>query len=240
MAWLLKGAGYVLAALGAGAFAAVAWLVGYLVVVPARWLYQYVLTPLGHGIAWVAAGAVRAVHVIGTGAGVALYWIVRVVLVPPALAVGRWVLAPVGRVLWAVGREIGAAFGHAWRVAGHVSLVVGRFLGTLMRWIFVEPVRWAYRMVLTPIGHVLREAVLRPAAAAAHAVGRAARRTLALVRESARRATALVRESARQARADLRRMLIGDPGGPRTISRREPKAAETRTLGSSTTALTKD
>jgi hypothetical protein len=178
--------------------------------------------------------------VIGTGAGVALYWIVRVVLVLPALAVGRWVLAPVGHVLLAVGGEIGAAFGHAWRVAGHVSLVVGRFLGTLLRWIFVEPVRWAYRTVLTPIGHVLRDAVLRPAAEAAHAVGRAARRTLALAHESARQVTALVRESARQARADLRRMLLGDPGGPRTISRREPKAAETRTLGSSTTALTKD
>ncbi|MER5829099.1 hypothetical protein ABT086_44760, partial [Streptomyces mirabilis] len=51
-------------------------------------------------------------------------------------------------------------------------------------------------------------------------------------------------ESARQTRADIRRMLFGTPREPERVplakDRREPGAAGTRTLGSSTTALTKD
>ncbi|MFC3577545.1 hypothetical protein ACFOZ0_30640 [Streptomyces yaanensis] len=227
--WLLKGIGYVLAVLGTGVYAVVAWLVRHLVVVPAVWLYTYVLTPVGHGIAWLAAGLMWLVRVIFTGIGAALYWTVRLLLVLPALTLWRWILAPVGRVLVVVGREIGEALGHAWRVAGHISLAVGRFLGTLFRWIFVEPVRWVYRTVLTPLGHFVRDTVLRPAAEAARSVGRITRQALAAARETAR-----------QARADFRRMLFGDPREPETISRGEPTAGDTRTLGSSTTALTKD
>jgi hypothetical protein len=242
---LSKGVGYVLAAVGAGVFAAAAWLVRCLVVVPAGWLYRCVLAPAGHAVAWLADGLVRFVRVVLTGVGTCLYWILRLLLVLPALALWRWILTPVGRVLAVVGRETAAALGHAWRVAGHVSLVVGRFLGTLFRWIFrwifVEPVRWAYRTVLTPVGHVLRDIVLRPAAEAARSVGRATRQALAAARETAR-----------QARADFRRMLFGEPRGTRAVSPpetarepvrepvREPMGRETRTLGSSTTALTKD
>jgi len=124
---------------------------------------------------------------------------------------------------------VGQAIGHAWRVAGRISLAVGRALGTLFRWIFVEPVRWVYRTALTPVGHVVRDAVLRPAAEAARSVGRATRLALASARESAR-----------QARADFRRMLFGEPDRTEAVDRREPPGRETRTLGSSTTALTKD
>ncbi|MER6354593.1 hypothetical protein ABT186_22900 [Streptomyces sp. NPDC001634] len=226
---VFKGIGYVLAALGAGAYAVLAWLVRYLVVAPAVWIHHHVLTPVGHGIAWVAGGLAWLVRMIFTGIGIALYWTVRVLVVLPALALWRWILTPAGRVLAVVGREIRDALGHAWRIAGHISLAVGRFLGTLFRWIFVEPVRWVYRNVLTPVGHVVRDTVLRPAAEAARSVGRVARQALASARESAR-----------QARADFRRMLLGDPGEPLAVSRREPAAGETRTLGSSTTALTKD
>ncbi|WP_406416183.1 hypothetical protein [Streptomyces sp. NBC_01614] len=227
--WVLRGLGAVLAAFGLGAFAVVAWLVRYLLVVPAVWVYEWVLTPLGRAIAWCARGLLWAVSTVLTGIGTALHWIGRVLFVLPALGVYGWVLAPVGRVLAVIGREIWEALGHAWRVAGRISLAVGRFLASLFRWTFVEPVRWVYRTVLTPVGHVVRDAVLRPAAEAARSVGRATRHALAGARESVR-----------QARADVRRMLFGEPKQRETVDRREPLGRETRTLGSSTTALTKD
>jgi hypothetical protein len=167
--------------------------------------------------------------VVVTGVGTALYWIVRVLLVLPALAVWRWVLTPVGRVLAVVGREVWDALGHVWRIAGYVSRAVGRFLGTLFRWTVAEPARWVYRSVLTPVGHAVRNGVLRPLAEAARGAGRAARQALGSARMAAW-----------QARADVRRMLFGEPAKARPVARREPSAAEARTLGSSTTALTKD
>jgi hypothetical protein len=227
--WVLKGLGAVLAAVGAGVFAVVAWLARYLVVVPAVWLYTWVLAPVGRAIAWCAKGLVWLAGMVVTGIGTALHWIARVLFVLPALAVWRWILTPAGRVLAVIGREVGDALGHAWRIAGHISLAVGRFLATLLRWIFVEPVRWVYRSVLTPVGHVVRDAVLRPAAEAARSVGRATRQALASARESVR-----------QARADFRRMLFGEPGRPQPVDLGEPSGREARTLGSSTTALTKD
>ncbi|WP_432173377.1 hypothetical protein [Streptomyces sp. Tue6028] len=229
IAWLVRGVGLILAAVGLGLYTAGAWLVRYLVVVPALWLYAWVLTPVGKGIAWLAGGVVWLVRMIFIGVGAAFYWTGRVLLVLPALALWRWVLVPVGRVLAVIGREIGEALGHAWRVAGHISLAVGRFLAKVLRWTFVEPVRWAYRTLLTPVGHAVRDLVLRPAAEAARSVGRTTRQALNAARDSAR-----------QARADFRRMLFGPPHEPQPVARREPTAGETRTLGSSTTALTKD
>ncbi|CAM5745849.1 hypothetical protein STAFG_6918 [Streptomyces afghaniensis 772] len=227
--WVLKGLGAVLAALGAGVYAVVAWFARYLVVVPAVWLYTWVLAPVGRAIAWCAKGLVWLVSVVVTGIGTALYWIARILFVLPALAVWRWILTPVGRVLAVIGREVADALGHAWRIAGHISLAVGRFLATLLRWIFVEPVRWVYRSVLTPVGHLVRDVVLRPAAEASRSVGRATRQALAAARESVR-----------QARADFRRMLFGEPRQPQPVDLGEPSGREARTLGSSTTALTKD
>ena len=227
--WVLRGVGAVLAAVGLGVYTALAWLARYLFVVPATWVYAWILTPVGHAVVWCAKGVAWLARVIVTGIGTALYWIARILLVLPALAVWRWILTPVGRLLAVVGREIRDALGHAWRVAGHISLAVGRFLATLFRWIFVEPVRWVYRTVLTPVGHVIRDTVLRPATEAARAVGRATRQALATARDSVR-----------QARADFRRMLLGEPRRPEPVAHREPTGRETRTLGSSTTALTKD
>ena len=93
----------------------------------------------------------------------------------------------------------------------------------------MEPARWAYRTVLTPVGHAVRDLVLRPAAEAARSVGRATRQALAAAREAAR-----------QARADFRRMLFGASREPEPVGPAGTAAGETRTLGSSTTALTKD
>lgn len=231
-AWVVRGVWAAVAAVGASGYTAVAWLARYLLVVPARWLYEWILTPVGHVIAGCGRGLAWLGRTVGTGIGVVLYWTARVLLVLPAIALWRRVLTPAGRVLAVVGRELLDALGHAWRVAGHVSLAVGRFLGTLFRWIFVEPVSWVYRTVLTPVGHVVRDVVLRPAAEAARGVGRVTRQVLAVARESAR-----------QARADFRRMVFGEPRPPRPpqpVDRREPTGVATRTLGRSTTALTKD
>ncbi|MEU3201107.1 hypothetical protein [Streptomyces sp. NPDC006996] len=208
-AYVLTPVGRALAAAGAGVWAGLAWLGRYLVVVPSGWVYRWILTPVGHaavwcgrGLAWCGRGLLWLLTMIVTGVATALYWTARVLLVLPALAVWRWVLAPVGRVLAVVAREIGAAFGHAWRIAGHVSLAVGRFLAALFRWTFVEPVRWVYRGVLTPVGHLVRDAVLRPAAEAGRRVGRATRQALGSVRTTVRRT-----------RADVRRALFGEPEG---------------------------
>ncbi|MEW1867460.1 hypothetical protein AB0420_04575 [Streptomyces caelestis] len=223
---VLTPVGHVLAAIGAGAWAGAVWLARCLVVVPSAWLYRWVLAPVGRAVVRCARGLARLVATVAAGIGTGLYWVVRILLVLPALAVWRRVLAPVGRVLAVVAREAGEAFGHAWRVAGYVSLTVGRWLGRLFRWVLVEPVRWVYRSVLTPVGHVVRDAVLRP-------LGDAARQALAAARASARRA-----------RADLRRTLFGERAGaegePQLTHRREPDGPRARTLGGSTTALTKD
>lgn len=219
-----------------------------LVVVVLGWLYRYLLTPLGHALAWVYARVLTpaghalmrvlrpvgqavalVLGVLATGIGTVLYWTARVLLVLPALVLWRRVLVPAGRVLAVLGRETGAALGHAWRIAGHVSRAVGRVLGTLFRWILVEPGRWVYRTLLTPVGHVVRDLLLRPAAEAARAVGRAVGQ-----------AQAAARETVRQARADVRRMLFGEPRRPGPVDRRELPAPGARTLGRSTTALTKD
>jgi hypothetical protein len=262
--WLLKGVGAVLTLIGRG----IAW-VAQGIVAGLVWVYARMFTPVGHGIVWLlkgfgavlawiftpvgraivwcARGIAWLASTVVTGIGVALYWIARILLVLPVIALWRWVLAPMGRALAVVGREVWDALGHAWRIAGHISLAVGRFLGTLFRWVFVEPVRWVYRTVLTPVGHVIRDVVLRPVAEAARSVGRITRAALASARESVR-----------QARADFRRMLFGDAGHVSRVSDgggvgavgetrerevvalREPTGADTRTLGSSTTALTKD
>ncbi|MGQ4474277.1 hypothetical protein ACN6K6_000154 [Streptomyces violaceoruber] len=219
LAWFFTRVGAVLAAIGRGLYAGLAWLGRYLAVVPAVWLYRWVLAPVGHALAWCGRQVARGVGLVVTGVGFVLYWTVRVLLVLPALAVWRWVLAPVGRFLAVVGREVADALGHAWRIAGHLSLVVGRFLGTVLRWTVAEPARWAYRSVLTPVGHAVRDTVLRPLAQVGRGAGRAARQALATARLTAR-----------QARADVRRMLFGEPAEREPLVRREPTPAPARTL----------
>ncbi|MGY5044672.1 hypothetical protein ACWDE0_03280 [Streptomyces sp. 900105755] len=209
-----------------------------LLVVPLIWLYRHLLTPLGHALRWICARVfppagralvwlyARVLTPIGhvfvrllvpvakalewafEMLGTALYWTARALLVLPALALWRWILAPVGRVLAVVLREIGEALGHAWRAAGYVARALGRVIGALFRWIFLEPARWVYRTVLTPVGHVVRDLVLHPVAEAARAIGR----------------------TVRQARADLRRALFGEPRPPARVDRREPEGRDTRTL----------
>nr|WP_119295637.1 hypothetical protein [Streptomyces sp. YIM 130001] len=194
-----------------------AWLGRVLIVVPVVWVHARVLTPFGHGCRWLGTGALAVV-------GAVLYWTLRILIVLPALFLWRWILVPLGRALAVVARETGDALGHAWRAAGRVSRAVGRFFARLLRRTFVEPARWVYRAVLTPVGHLVRDAVWRPAARAARSVGRAARQ-----------AAATAAEHARQARAEVRRMLFGKPVPAQvpiagSEPRREPGDGEPRTL----------
>lgn len=193
---------------------ALAWLGQRLLVVPSVWLYRWVLTPVGHALAWCGRGLYALASLLVAGIATALYWTARVLLVWPAYAVWRWVLAPVGRVLAVVAREVGAALGHAWRVAGYVSLAVGRAIAAFFRWTVVEPARWVHRTVLTPVGHAVRDAVLRPVAQAARGVGRLTRDTLRGVRVTVR-----------QVRQDVRRALLGDPKTPGGQGNREVKGS---------------
>lgn len=252
IAWVLRGVGAGLVWVYARALTpcghAGAWLVRWLVVVPARWVGRYLLLPAGRGLVLSVRGTGWLLRKALAGIGFLLYWTGRLLFVLPAravwrrvlvpagralaataAAVWRWLVLPVGRALVIVGRELAAALGHAWRVAGHVSLAVGRFLRALLRWTVAEPARWTYRRVLTPLGHLVRDGVLRPAAEAARGAGRVVRHALATASETAR-----------QARADLRRALFGGPGKRPEAVRREPGAGEARTLERSTTALTKD
>ncbi|QDQ16316.1 hypothetical protein FH965_13940 [Streptomyces spectabilis] len=212
-----------------------------LVVEPARWLYARFLTPLGHGIAWLARGVWWVLRGIGLGiwwvlrgSGIVVGTLLRWTLVVPAVALWRWVLAPVGRVVAFVAGEIGDAFGHAWRIAGHISRAVWGFLRHVFKLLFVEPVRWVYRYLFTPVGHVVRDTLWRPAGRGARAVGHVARQAIGSVRESVR-----------EARADFRRMLFGTSREKMPVTggaeaRREPDTVRGRTLGSGKTPLTKD
>ncbi|WP_234334312.1 hypothetical protein [Streptomyces sp. NRRL B-1347] len=218
-----------------------AWLGRVLVVEPARWLYARLLTPVGHGIAWLARGVWWVLRGIGLGIwwvvrgiGTAVGTLLRWIFVVPVVALWRWVLAPVGRAVVFVAGEIGDAFGHAWRIAGHISRAVWGFLCHLFKLMVVEPVRWVYRNLLTPVGHAVRDTLWRPVARGARAVGHVARQALGSVRESVR-----------EARADFRRMLFGTSREKAPViegpgARREPDTGRGRTLGSGTTPLTKD
>ncbi|MFI6469205.1 hypothetical protein ACIBL5_02895 [Streptomyces sp. NPDC050516] len=181
---------------------------------PGAWLYRYALTPAGHAIALLAGLAAAALAAVGRGLAV----LAVLLLVVPAVWVYRTLLTPLGHAVVVVAREIRDALGHAWRAAGFVSRAVGRALKWLARNLVGRPVRWAYVVLLTPVGRWVQGAVLRPAKKAARAAGR-----------SAREALASARETVRTARRDAWRALVGGPP-------REQGGHRARTLGSTTTA----
>ncbi|MFG2207572.1 hypothetical protein [Streptomyces sp. NPDC048638] len=215
--WVLAPVGRGFAWLARGVGVALVWLGKALFVWPWVALYAYVLTPLGRAAALLARGVAAAVAAL-----------VRWTVVVPALALWRFVLRPAGRALAAavtvVGREISDALGHCWRAAGFVSRAVGRLLRTVLRWTFVEPARWMYRTLLTPLGHGIRDGIWRPVRSALGSAGRATRAALSAARHHAR-----------QTRQEIRRALFGAPGerapGPAVPPRREPARSEARTLG---------
>ncbi|MFI2367124.1 hypothetical protein [Streptomyces sp. NPDC018833] len=134
-------------------------VVTYGLVVPAGWLYRYVLTPLGRSVVWAVTN----------------------LLVAPLLWVHRYVLAPIAR-------ETVAALRLAWQAAGYVSRAVGRALKWLAWNLAGRPGRWFYRTVCTPVGHFVRDALWHPVKRAAVETGRTARAAFAAARETLRRA----------------------------------------------------
>ncbi|MFJ8296866.1 hypothetical protein ACIQ9R_13440 [Streptomyces sp. NPDC094447] len=181
----------------------------YVAVPVAAGTYRWVLTPLGHGLALLARGAGKALVLLGRGLlllarGVG--WLLRTLLVTPAVLLYRVVLAPLGRILAVLGRELVDALAAAWRVAGHVSRAVGRVLRLLAGNLIGRPAAWFYRSVCTPVGHLVRDALWRPARKAAAEAGRAVSAALA-----AARATVTA------ARRDAWRALFGGPREPEPV-----------------------
>ncbi|MFD3535909.1 hypothetical protein [Streptomyces sp. NPDC058664] len=146
--------------------------------------YRFVLTPLGHGLVFLGRGLARLVKGLAVGLG----WLGKTLVVIPAVFLYRRVLTPLGRALAVIGREIADALAIAWRMAGYVSLAVGRALKWLAWHLVGRPVGWFYRSVCTPVGHVVRDALWRPARKVAVETGRAVRGALASARETVRRA----------------------------------------------------
>ncbi|MFB7359846.1 hypothetical protein [Streptomyces gardneri] len=189
----------------------------YVVVPLASGAYRYVLTPLGHGLAWIGKGLATGLTWILKGLAAGLMWLGKVLLVIPAVFLYRWVLTPVGRVLAVIGREIAAALAVCWRIAGYISLAVGRALKWLAWNLLGRPVSWFYRSVATPVGHFVRDAVWRPAKKAAVETGRAVREALASAAETVRRA-----------RRDAWHALVGGERRPEPVNAPQGQA---RNLG---------
>lgn len=210
---------------------AVAWLlVGalrYLLVLPARALYRYVLAPVGHGLRRLARGFAAGVAWLGR----ALFvwpWVAlwRYLVRPVVVGAWRYLLAPVGRGVWAyLLVPLWQLLVGAWHLAGRVSRALGRGLVWLWRWGVVRPAGWVRRRVVTPVGNVLRAgwAVGRRAARAVH------RQAIAPVGRAVGEVWRTSRLAVREARADVRRALFGGPP-------REPARSQARTLGSNRAA----
>ncbi|CAM5626626.1 hypothetical protein SBADM41S_01441 [Streptomyces badius] len=89
------------AALGRGLemlFGGIGWLVGtligVLVLIPLKWLYTSVFTPLGHGLRWIGTALLApAARGLGTG----LTWLFITLLVVPVAGLWRYAIVPVMR-----------------------------------------------------------------------------------------------------------------------------------------------
>ncbi|MFD3522528.1 hypothetical protein [Streptomyces sp. NPDC058653] len=210
-------------------------VVRYGLVVPGVWLYEKVLTPIGHGIAVVCSWLYETLLTpVGHALGAVLLFLGKLLFVWPWLGLWRYVLVPVvrygfvvpgvwlyKRVLTPVGREIADAVGVAWRIAGQISRAIGRGLKWLA-WILVGvPASWFYRTVCTPVGHVVRDYVWAPAKKAAVETGRAVGSALRSVGDTVG-----------QARRDAWRALVG---APRPAEPVEAPLGGARTLGGTTT-----
>ncbi|MFD3483903.1 hypothetical protein [Streptomyces sp. NPDC058665] len=186
-------------------------VVRYGLVVPLVWLYETVLTPVGHGIAFVCSWVYETLL---TPVGHGLVWLVVTLVVAPLGWFYRAFLTPVGR-------EIADAICVAWRIAGQISRAIGRALKWLA-WVLVgQPVSWIYRTVCTPVGHMVRDHVWAPAKKAAVETGRAV--------GSALRSAG---HTVRQARRDAWRALVG---APRPAEPVKASLDGARTLGGTTT-----
>ncbi len=178
-------------------------------------LWTWVLEPAGRAVGWPARHLGSALAAAARGLWTALKWTGRTLVAVPARWLYGAVLTPLGRaVAWSVrtllvrpvlwlAREAGAALGICWQVAGYVSRALGRAVKWLAWNALGRPLARAYRTVMTPVGHWLRDDVWRPARRAAAEAGR-----------SAREALSTARTAFRDTRRDLWRGLVGSPQRP--------------------------
>ncbi|MEU1350190.1 hypothetical protein [Streptomyces sp. NPDC005795] len=147
---------------------ALAWLFEVLVAIPARWLYAWALTPLGHGLRWVAVAVFvwpwvalwRYVVVPGVRYGlvVPVTWMYERVLTPLGHGLrwlGRALLLPAARgiaaaVEWLLTVVLVMPVVLLWR---YVLKPLGQAVAWLVEYLIVLPLGWTYRVLLTPMGH---------------------------------------------------------------------------------------
>ncbi|GAA0256184.1 hypothetical protein GCM10010492_66350 [Saccharothrix mutabilis subsp. mutabilis] len=170
--WLFRWIGKIITFVARGLWDAVVWVVvplwRWLVVVPVRFVYRWLLTPIGHALQWVFVWAVKIIEVAARVLRDAVVWAVvrvalplwRLLVVLPLRLVYRWLLTPIGHALrwvfrWT--RKIIAGGVRALRVA--VVWAVTRVASPLWRWLVVLPARFVYREVLTPVGNAVRAGV---------------------------------------------------------------------------------
>ncbi|MFG2087437.1 hypothetical protein [Spirillospora sp. NPDC048824] len=161
LAWLAGITGQALTLL----FKGIGLLIAVLVVIPAVFVWRYLLRPPLLGLAWLARGALLLLGAVGSvlaagwrafAGGVAwswrligrcLAWLARVLVVLPARAVWRYVLAP-----------IAAGVAGTWRLAARVLRWLWRTLVVAPgRVLIVAPARWVGSSVLRPAGRGVRE-----------------------------------------------------------------------------------
>ncbi|MEV0410868.1 hypothetical protein AB0I68_08670 [Streptomyces sp. NPDC050448] len=204
-----------------------------------RFLYAYLLHPLGEALSWVGRGGMRYLLAPLAKGGMWLVWALGMTLfVWPWVGLWRYVLAPVGRGLVRLGeavhRYVLTPVGHALAWTG--SLVYRYLLRPLGLGV--------YRYVLVPLGQVLVwawhvagrivRAVWRGVRLAGWVllgwpVTQVYRHVLTPVGHVVRDVWRTVRAGVREARAEVRRVLFGGPA-------REPARSQARTLGSTTAA----
>ncbi|MEU6987613.1 hypothetical protein ABZ946_30025 [Streptomyces sp. NPDC046324] len=147
--------------------------------VPAAWVYRWILTPLGAGVAFLAVGLWRYVVVPAARYGIALplVWLYRHVLTPLGHGLA-WVFAGLWRGLVVVGAGVWAGvvlLGKAVFVWPWVGLW-RHLVVPVVRYGVVVPLVWLYRHVLTPVGREVVDALRvcwRVAGFISRAVGRA-------------------------------------------------------------------
>ncbi|MFB6710408.1 hypothetical protein ACFCW6_37620 [Streptomyces sp. NPDC056333] len=158
---------------------ALAWLGRVLVMIPLVRLYEWVLTPLGHGLRWLAAVVSRGARWLGAAVFVwpwVALWrhvvvpVVRYGVVAPAVRLYASVLTPLGHglrrvyraVLTPVGRGVAAVTVwvltalFVWPVVGvwrYLLVPLAFALDRLVKSLIVAPLAWTYRALLTPLGH---------------------------------------------------------------------------------------
>ncbi|MGW4029034.1 hypothetical protein ACWEFL_06880 [Streptomyces sp. NPDC004838] len=187
----------------------------YGIAVPAQWVYRQLLTPLGHATLWLLTRVGGALDwALAYLLFKPLVWLFRYAVFVPLAALWRYVLKPVGG-------EIVSAVGVAWRVAGYLVRALGDAFLWFFRTLLAPPARWFYQHICTPVGHMARDALWRPAKRAAVEAGQAARSALRSAREAVRQA----RQSAWRAMG--RGVRVPEPV--------EPGVPSARTLGSTKT-----